>query len=124
VPSSILSSFGDASFGEEMRELMYSFGFEYWYNKQFAIRLGHYNEHKTKGNRKYMTVGLGLRYNIFCLNFSYLIPTFNSQRNPLDNTLRFSLMMDFGQSKANGKKPTPPKKDVIPVVPEPPKDEE
>lgn len=120
VPSSILSSFGDASFGEEIRELMYSFGFEYWYNKQFAVRFGHYNEHKTKGNRKFMTVGLGLRYSVFCINFSYLIPTFNSQRNPLDNTLRFSLMMDFGQSKANPKKATPPKKDLTPVPPAPP----
>ncbi len=114
VPSSIISSFGDASFGEEMRELMYSFGFEYWYNKQFAFRLGHYNEHKTKGNRKFVTVGLGLRYNVFCINFSYLIPTFNAQRNPLDNTLRFSLMMDFGHSKASGKKPAPTPKDVTP----------
>jgi hypothetical protein len=123
VPGSILSSFSDASFGEEIRELMYSFGFEYWYNKQFALRLGHYNEHRTKGNRKFMTVGLGLRYNVFCLNFSYLIPTFNSQRNPLDNTLRFSIMMDFGQSKANPKKKTtPPKKDVVPVVPAPEED--
>lgn len=114
VPSSIISSFGDASFGEELRELMFSFGFEYWYNKQFAFRLGHYNEHKTKGNRKFVTVGLGLRYNVFCINFSYLIPTFNAQRNPLDNTLRFSLMVDIGQSKANGKKPAPAPKDVTP----------
>lgn len=123
VPSSILSSFTDASFGEEIRELMYSFGMEYWYNKQFAVRIGHYNEHRTKGNRKFVTVGLGLRYNVFCLNFSYLIPTFNSQRNPLDNTLRFSIMMDFGQSKANPKKKTPPKKEVEPV-PAPPAPEE
>ena len=110
VPSSIFSSFGDASFSEEIRELMFSFGVEYWYNKQFALRLGHYNEHKTKGNRKYITAGVGVKYNVFTLNFSYLIPTFNSQRNPLDNTLRFSLMMDFGDSKANPKKATPKSK--------------
>lgn len=93
----IFSSFGDApeGFSEELRELMYSFGVEYWYDKQFAVRAGYYNEHVQKGNRKFFTVGLGIKYNIFGLNFSYLIPTTN-QRNPLDNTLRFSLLFDFG----------------------------
>lgn len=106
VPVSIFSSFGDAAggFGEEMRELMFSMGMEYWYNKQFAVRFGHYNEHRTKGNRKFFTVGLGLRYNIFNINFSYLIPAVAAQRNPLDNTLRFSLIFDFGQAPAFDKK--------------------
>ncbi len=92
----VLGSFGDApgGFSEEVRELMYSIGFEYWYDKQFAVRAGYYTEHKTKGNRKFFTVGLGLKYNVFGLNFSYLVPTSN-QRNPLDNTLRFSLLFDF-----------------------------
>ncbi|MEO1413446.1 MAG: type IX secretion system outer membrane channel protein PorV [Bacteroidota bacterium] len=95
--SGVISSFGDApgGFSEELRELMYSFGVEYWYDKQFAVRAGYYTEDKTKGNRKFFTVGLGLKYNIFGLNFSYLVPTTN-QRNPLDNTLRFSLLFDFG----------------------------
>lgn len=106
VPASVFSSFGDAAggFREEFSELMYSFGVEYWYNKQFAIRFGHYNEHRTKGNRKFMTVGLGLRYNIFNINFSYLIPAAAAQRNPLDNTLRFSLIFDFGEAPKFGKK--------------------
>ena len=92
-----LSSFSDAPGGasEEFRELMYSVGLEYWYDEQFAVRAGYYAESSTKGNRQYFTVGLGLKYNIFGLNFSYLIPTTN-QRNPLDNTLRFSLLFDFG----------------------------
>lgn len=95
--SGILSSFNDApeGFSEELKELMYSVGVEYWYDNQFAVRAGYFNEHVQKGNRKYFTVGLGLKYNIFGLNFSYLIPT-TSQRNPLDNTLRFSLLFDFG----------------------------
>jgi len=95
--SGVLSSFGDAPGGgsEELRELMYSIGLEYWYDKQFAVRAGYYSEHSTKGNRKFFTVGLGLKYNIFGLNFSYLVPTTN-QRNPLDNTLRFTLLFDFG----------------------------
>ena len=93
----LLSSFSDAPGGasEEFRELMYSVGLEYWYDEQFAVRAGYYAESSTKGNRQYFTVGLGLKYNIFGLNFSYLIPTTN-QRNPLDNTLRFSLLFDFG----------------------------
>ena len=94
----IFSSWTDApeGFQEEMRELMYSVGVEYWYDEQFAVRAGYFNEHRQKGNRKFFTVGLGLKYNIFGLNFSYLIPTTN-QRNPLDNTLRFSLLFDFGE---------------------------
>jgi len=94
----IFSSFGDApgGFSEEMQELMYSFGLEYWYDQQFAVRAGYFNEHVLKGNRKYLTVGLGLKYNIFGLDFSYLVPTTN-QRNPLDNTLRFSLAFDFAE---------------------------
>ena len=93
----VLSSFGDApdGFSEELRELMFSMGVEYWYDQQFAVRAGYYSEHATKGNRKFFTVGLGLKYNIFGLNFSYLVPTTN-QRNPLDNTLRFTLLFDFG----------------------------
>jgi len=95
--SAIFSSFGDApeGFSEEIKELMYSFGVEYWYDKQFAVRAGYYSEHSQKGGRKFLTAGLGLKYNVFGLNFSYLIPTTN-QRNPLDNTLRFSLLFDFG----------------------------
>ncbi len=93
----MFGSFGDApnGFSEEMNEWMISFGAEYWYDKQFAVRTGYYWEHPTKGNRQFFTVGLGIKYSIFGLNFSYLVPTSN-QRNPLDNTLRFSLLFDFG----------------------------
>ena len=93
----IFSSWGDApeGFSEEMKEFMFGFGTEYWYDKQFAVRAGYFYENPQKGGRQYLTVGLGLKYNIFGLNFSYLVPTSN-QRNPLDNTLRFSLLFDFG----------------------------
>lgn len=99
----LITSFSDApeGFSEELKELMYSVGVEYWYDKQFAVRAGYYNEHRQKGGRKFATVGLGLKYNVFGLNFSYLIPTTN-QRNPLDNTLRFSLLFDFGAFSAEG----------------------
>jgi hypothetical protein len=93
--SGMFQSFSDApgGFKEEMHELTYSVGTEYWYNKQFAIRAGYFYEHKNKGNRKFFTVGAGLKYNVFGLDFAYLIPT--DQHNPLENTLRFSLLFDF-----------------------------
>ena len=94
--SGVLGSFTDAQggFGEEMKELALSLGTEYWYDKQFAVRAGYYYEHQDKGDRQYLTVGLGIQYNIFGINLSYLVPT-NNRRNPLDNTLRFSLIFDF-----------------------------
>jgi hypothetical protein len=94
--SAVVSSFGDAQggFSEELRELNYSLGIEYWYDKQFAVRAGYYYEHPTKGDRQFITVGAGLKYNVFALDISYLVPT-NNRRNPLDNTLRFTLQFDF-----------------------------
>ena len=77
---------------------MYNIGVEYVYNGQFAVRAGYVSEDKFKGNRKYLTVGLGLKYNVFGINLAYLVGTSN-QRNPLDNTLRFSLLLDFNQGK-------------------------
>lgn len=99
----ILGSFGDApdGFSEELRELMWSFGVEYWYDQQLALRMGYFNEHSTKGNRKYFTAGLGIKYQVFGLNISYLIPTTN-QRSPLDNTLRFSMLFDLGGGAFEG----------------------
>lgn len=103
VVSGMIQSFYDApgGFSEEMREFSFAVGAEYWYDKQFALRAGFFYEDKTKGNRKFFTVGAGLRYNVFGLDFSYLIPL--EQHNPLENTLRFSLLFNFegfkGQSK-------------------------
>ncbi len=78
---------------EEWREINWSFGLEYWYAKQFALRAGYFFEDATKGNRKFFTVGLGLKLKVFALDFSYLIPV--HQKNPLENTLRFTLTFDF-----------------------------
>ena len=91
VVGGIFSSFSDApgGMGEEFKEIAWSLGLEYWYQEQFALRGGYYYEHEDKGNRKYFTAGLGVKLNMFDLDFSYLIPT--TQNNPLKNTLRFSL---------------------------------
>ncbi|WP_461639658.1 type IX secretion system outer membrane channel protein PorV [Labilibaculum euxinus] len=91
VMSGIFGSFSDAPGGmsEEFKEITWSIGLEYWYQKQFALRTGYYYEHEEKGNRKYFTAGLGVKLNMFDLDFSYLIPS--TQNNPLKNTLRFTL---------------------------------
>ena len=100
VPVGMFRSFYDAPglvggsvFREELSELTYSVGAEYWYAKQFAIRAGYFHEDTYKGNRKFFTFGIGLKLNVFGLDFSYLIPI--NQHNPLENTLRFSLIFDF-----------------------------
>jgi len=95
VPVAIFQSFYDApgGFREEMQEFTQSVGLEYWYNQQFAIRAGYYNEAELKGNRKYFTVGAGFRLSVFSLDFSYLMPF--TQNNPLARTLRFSLGFEF-----------------------------
>ncbi|MBC8034202.1 MAG: type IX secretion system outer membrane channel protein PorV [Chitinophagaceae bacterium] len=103
VVSSWFSSFGDApdGGGEELREVQISAGAEYWYMDQFALRAGYFYEDKTKGNRKYFTLGAGLKYNVFGLNFSYIVPSGNGiNQNPLSNTLRFGLVFDFNASEA------------------------
>lgn len=100
----MLNSFTDAPGGmtEELREINPSFGIEYWYDKQFAGRLGYFYEHPTKGNRQFLTLGASVRYNVIQFDFAYLVAT-NSQsstiRNPLDNTLRFSLQFNFTNKK-------------------------
>ena len=104
VPVGMFRSFYDAPgvertdgtrsvFLEEIHELTYSFGIEYWYRKQFAIRAGYFREHETKGNRKYYTMGIGLQLNVFSLDFAYLVPAYHN--NPLANTVRFTLGFDF-----------------------------
>ena len=103
VIGSWFSSFGDApdGFSEEMKEFQASIGAEYWYNDQFALRAGYFYEDKTKGNRRFFTTGVGIKYNIFGLNFSYLIPSGSANtQNPLSNTLRFSLVFDFDATPA------------------------
>jgi len=91
----VFQSFYDAPGGakEEFNEINWAFGMEYWYDKQFAIRAGYFYENPNKGNRQHFTVGAGLKYNVFNLDFSYLIPIIQS--NPLGNTLRFTMSFDF-----------------------------
>jgi hypothetical protein len=103
VVSSWFSSFGDApgGFSEELKEFQISTGLEYTYNNQFALRAGYFYENKYKGNRRYFTTGVGVKYNVFELNFSYLVPSGSGvSQNPLSNTLRFSLVFNFDNTSS------------------------
>ena len=112
VVAGMLQSFSDAPgvvqadgsrkvLQEELREINPCGGVEYSYNNVFAIRTGYFYEHPTKGNRRYFTLGAGVKFNVFTLDLAYLIPT--QQRNPLENTLRFTLQFDFGAFQSQGK---------------------
>lgn len=78
---------------EELNEITLSAGVEYWYDKQVAIRLGYFYENPLKGDRQYLTAGLGLKLSVFGLDMSYLIG--NSQQNPLAGSVRFTLSFNF-----------------------------
>jgi hypothetical protein len=89
---------------EELRELYFGFGVEYWYNKLFAARMGYFTEHRTKGNRKYLSFGVGVEYNALGIDFAYLAPFYIGNQSivgqsPLANTLQFSLTFKFDQSR-------------------------
>lgn len=106
VVKGMYQSFYDApgGFEEEIREYAFGVGVEYWYDKQFSVRAGYFYENKYKGNRQFFTLGAGLRYNVFGLDFSYLIPT--DQKNPLENTLRFTLSFAFEKPDKTSAEPT------------------
>ena len=95
--SGIFKSFGDAPDGlsEELKEFTWALGAEYWYQDSFALRMGYFNENELKGARKYFTLGAGFKYNIVKIDVSYLFST-STVKNPLENTLRFSLTFNFG----------------------------
>ena len=77
-------------------EINISIGAEYFYmNQQFAVRAGYFHEHENKGNRKYFTAGVGLKFNMLSIDASYIIPMV--QNNPLANTVRFTLGLDLDQ---------------------------
>jgi hypothetical protein len=89
-----------SSFSDFPGQANASIGAEYSYNNQFSIRAGYFYEDKNRGNRKYFTMGVGVKYNVFGLNFSYLLPSGSGvNRNPLSNTLRFTILFDLGANQ-------------------------
>ncbi|MCU0446660.1 MAG: type IX secretion system outer membrane channel protein PorV [Microscillaceae bacterium] len=91
----IFGSFADApdGFSEELREFSIGTGAEYAYDNVFFARAGYFTEHRTKGARKYFSIGAGFNYRQFGLDVAYLIP--QAQQNPLAETLRFALKLNF-----------------------------
>ncbi len=89
----IFGSFSDAPGGwqEELSEITISGGVEYWYNNTFAGRIGYFYEDQTKGNRKYLSAGVGFKYDNFVIDMAYLVPT-NKRENALAETIRFTIM--------------------------------
>ncbi len=114
VPESLLTgmiqSFYDApgfpqsdrtysTFQEEIAEVNYSIGAEYWFDNSLAIRTGYHHENQAKGNRTFFTIGIGGRYRFLAADISYLVAV-NGQNSPMANTFRLSLIAEFG--KASG----------------------
>lgn len=95
--SGIFKSFNDApdGFSEELKEITYALSGEYVYQDSFALRAGYFNETEEKGARKFFSLGAGFKYNVIKIDVSYLFSA-SKVRNPLENTLRFSLTFNFG----------------------------
>ena len=95
--SGIFKSFGDApgGFSEELKEITYAAGAEYLYQDSFAMRLGYFHESQDKGARQFFSLGAGFKYTTIKVDVSYLFSA-SKVRNPLENTLRFSLTFNFG----------------------------
>lgn len=93
-----------SKFKEEMREINIAAGLEYWYNNVFAVRGGYFHEHYTKGGRQFFTAGIGIQYNMFCFDFSYLMSL--KRNSPLANTMRFTIRFKLGDfNKTDDSKP-------------------
>ena len=96
--SGVFRSFGDApnGFGEEVKEVTYAVGAEYLYQESFAMRLGYFHESPEKGAKQFFSLGAGFKYNVVKVDVSYLFSA-SKVKNPLENTLRFSLTFNFGE---------------------------
>lgn len=93
----VFQSFSDApgGFSEELKEITYSAGAEYLYQDSFSMRMGYFHESPDKGARQFFSLGAGFKYNVVKVDVSYLFST-SKVKNPLENTLRFSLTFNFG----------------------------
>lgn len=87
------------SFSNE-KSTMLSGAIEYEYDNAFALRGGYFHESEEQGARQYATVGVGLKYQSFGLDMSYLINT-SKVNSALDNTLRFGLTWNIGEDSSN-----------------------
>lgn len=105
----VFTAWGDQSFKDELRDIVTSMGLEYWYGKPseflFALRGGFFYEDPSYGNRKFITLGAGIRYDMYGFDFSYITTSVfsNGENHPLDDTLRFTLLIGWGAAPAQTK---------------------
>jgi len=99
----IFSSWTDRPFGDVLKDFVTSMGLEYWYGNpkdgfQFALRAGFFYEDPDHGNRKFVTLGAGVRYELYGFDFSYITTDVfkGSENHPLSNTLRFTVSLGWG----------------------------
>jgi hypothetical protein len=85
---------------EELAEINIATGIEYWYNNVLALRTGFFYEHRSKGDRQYINFGVGFKYNMFGIDFSYLAAL--TRQSPLGNTLRFTLRLNLDGNGGGG----------------------
>lgn len=92
-------------FNGVMKSIQTSVGAEYWYGnpKLIALRAGYFYEDPDHGRRKFITLGAGLRYDIYGFDFGYINTI--EQNHPLANTLRFTLSIGIGGTEKTTKKP-------------------
>lgn len=89
-----------SKFKEELHEINLSLGTEYWYGDIFAVRAGYFHEHWSKGNRRFVSLGAGVKYQALQLDLSYLLSL--TQNSPIANTVRFTLKFAFGKTASTG----------------------
>lgn len=98
----LFTAWGDKPLNEELRDIVTSMGLEYWYGSPgeflFALRTGFFYEDPSYGNRKFMTFGAGIRYDIYGFDFSYITTSVFSggENHPLSDTLRFTVLIGWG----------------------------
>ncbi len=99
----LFSSWTDRPFNEVLKDVVTSMGLEYWYGNveeefQFALRAGFFYEDPNHGNRKFVTLGAGIKYESYGFDFSYITTDVfkGSENHPLSNTLRFTLSTGWG----------------------------
>jgi hypothetical protein len=92
LPKALFSAWGDGG----LKKVTVGTGMEYWYGnpKLISLRFGYFYEHPDYGNRKFLTFGAGVRYDIYGFDFSYLSTV--EENHPLSETLRFTLLIAWG----------------------------
>lgn len=109
----VFTAWADQPLNEELRDIVTSMGLEYWYGTpedfMFALRAGFFYEDPSYGNRKFVTMGAGIRYDIYGFDFSYITTDVftGGENHPLSDTLRFTLLIGWGNTSHQSSKGFP-----------------